>query len=166
MILSTSISTYAITHEEMIEKGKERQKKQMEESKENQDNVKYHQAKKYVTPKYIEPKCFPSPALQNADILDKLIEHLKIWLDVLRELWVAIFQVPVEFTFEAGMDNDDLTKELKENIKNGILEYAKVTVTDGFVKYTFYNKTNIKLGGKEYEIGEITQYTTILTVRR
>ncbi len=158
MIFNTSISTYAITHEEMIEKGKERHKKQMEKSKENQDNVKYHQAKEHIAPEYIEPKTYPSPALQNADVLDKLIEHLKICLDVLKDLWAAIFQVPLEFTFEAGTDNDDLQKELKENIKKGILDYAKVTVTDGFVKYTFYNKTNIKLGGKEYEIGEIIQY--------
>ncbi len=158
MIFNASISTYAITHEEMIEKGKERQKEQMEKSKENQDNVKYYEAKEHVAPEYVEPKTYPSPALENADLLDKLIEHLKVWLDVLKDLWAAIFQVPVEFTFEAGTDNDDLQKELRENIKKGILDYAKVTVTDGFVKYTFYNKTNIKLDGKEYEIGEMIQY--------
>ncbi len=158
MIFNASISTYAITHNEAIEKGKERQQQHMEESKKRQNNVTHMEAKKYVEPKHISPETYPNPALQNADILDKLIERLKIWLDILKDLWAAIFQVPVEFTFEAGTNNDDLNKELKENIKKGILDYAKVTVTDGFVKYTFYNKTNITLGGKEYEIGEIIQY--------
>ncbi len=88
--------------------------------------------------------------------LAHLRDLYKILLELKDELMSLIYQVP--FSFENTGDANDQVAQLTENIQNGILEYAKVTVDKGFVRYTFYNKTNVKISGQEYEVGEITLY--------
>ncbi len=96
----------------------------------------------------------------NEDLI-KDLEYQKAIYDelmILKEEFNAeIYKVP--FTFDTlNTDADDDLKQLIEHIRKGILDYAKVTVEDGFIRYTFFHKTNVKINGKDYLVAEITVY--------
>ncbi len=96
----------------------------------------------------------------NAKLAEDLEYQKAIYKDLMlskEEFHANIYKVPFSFDTIDSDASDDL-KQLIENIKNGLLDYAKVTVDDGFIRYTFFNKTNVKINGKDYLVSEITVY--------
>ncbi len=77
-------------------------------------------------------------------------------LITIEDINARVYKVPFEVHPTDG--DAQQMQQLFKNIKNGLLDYAQVSITDGFIRYTFYSKTKVMINGKEYEVGEITVY--------